>query len=68
MAGRKFPTYAQILSNFANNMDDFFRHPYHYNIKPFKIIGNVYYVGDTRVCIHLIDTGDGLIQIGRAHV
>lgn len=63
MAGRKFPTYAQILSNFANNMDDFFRHPYHYNIKPFKIIGNVYYVGDTRVCIHLIDTGDGLILI-----
>ena len=28
------------------------------NIVPF---GNLYYVGDKKVCMHLVDTGDGLI-------
>lgn len=30
-------------------------------IEPFRIFGNLWYVGDKRVCSHLIDTGDGLI-------
>lgn len=42
---------------------DFYNHPYNYNVEPFKIVGNVYYVGDQRVCLHLIDTGDGLVLI-----
>ena len=32
-------------------------------IKPFNIFGNVYYVGDSWVCVHLIDTGEGLLLI-----
>lgn len=32
-------------------------------VKPFHIYGNVYYVGDDWVCVHLIDTGDGLLLI-----
>ena len=32
-------------------------------MKPFQIFGNLYYVGDTWVCAHLIDTGDGLLLI-----
>ncbi|MCI8889079.1 MAG: MBL fold metallo-hydrolase [Hungatella sp.] len=40
---------------------DFFLNPYKYYIKPFRIFGNVYYVGDAKVCMHLIDTGEGLI-------
>lgn len=32
-------------------------------IHPFRICGNVYYVGDDWVCVHLIDTGDGLLLI-----
>ena len=32
-------------------------------IKPFNIFGNVYYVGDSWVCVHLIDTGEGLFLI-----
>ena len=32
-------------------------------VHPFKIYGNVWYVGDTWVCVHLIDTGDGLLLI-----
>ena len=31
--------------------------------KPFKMVGNIYHVGDTRVDMHLIDTGEGLILI-----
>lgn len=32
-------------------------------VKPFKIIGNVYFVGCVPASSHLIDTGDGLILI-----
>lgn len=32
-------------------------------MKPFKIFGNLYYVGSKFVCTHLIDTGEGLIII-----
>lgn len=32
-------------------------------IKPFKIFGNLYFVGTTPASTHLIDTGDGLILI-----
>lgn len=32
-------------------------------VKPFHIYGNVYYVGDELVCVHLIDTGEGLLLI-----
>ncbi len=29
--------------------------------KPFRMFGNLYYVGDKFVCAHLVDTGDGLL-------
>lgn len=29
--------------------------------KPFQMFGNLYYVGDSYVCAHLVDTGDGLL-------
>jgi metallo-beta-lactamase class B len=32
-------------------------------IKPFQMFGNLYFVGETWVCAHLIDTGDGLLLI-----
>lgn len=32
-------------------------------VHPFQIYGNVWYVGDSWVCVHLIDTGDGLLLI-----
>lgn len=32
-------------------------------VHPFRIYGNVWYVGDDWVCVHLIDTGDGLLLI-----
>lgn len=44
----------------AKNLD-YYQFPAKYYVKPFKIAGNVYYIGDSKVCSHLIDTGDGLI-------
>lgn len=32
-------------------------------VHPFQIYGNVWYVGDSWVCVHLIDTGNGLLLI-----
>ncbi len=42
---------------------EYFAHPENYRLEPFRIFGNLYYVGDRKVCPHLIDTGDGLILI-----
>lgn len=42
--------------------DAFFHQEKRY-MDPFKIYGNVYYVGDNWICGHLIDTGDGLLLI-----
>ena len=33
------------------------------DVHPFQIYGNVWYVGDSWVCVHLIDTGEGLLLI-----
>jgi len=30
-------------------------------IKPFRMYGNLYYVGDSAMCVHLVDTGEGLL-------
>lgn len=35
--------------------------PEAYRLEPFRIFGNLYYVGDKAVCPQLVDTGDGLI-------
>lgn len=37
--------------------------PWEGKMKPFKIIGNVYFVGTFQASCHLIDTGEGLILI-----
>ena len=38
-------------------------HPWEGYVKPFKIFGNLYFVGTKPASTHLIDTGDGLIVI-----
>lgn len=32
-------------------------------VHPFRLCGNIWYVGDSWVCVHLIDTGNGLLLI-----
>ena len=39
------------------------KYPHKYAMRPFKIAGNLYFVGNAAVSSHLIDTGDGLILI-----
>ena len=39
----------------------------HSDVKPFKMIGNIYYVGSLKYCSHIIDTGDGLIMIDNGY-
>ena len=53
--------YEITMGNFVPNLQDFYDHPDNYAIDSFQIFGNLYYVGDKKVCSHLIDTGDGLI-------
>ena len=45
----------------------FYRYPERYRVEPFRICGNLYYVGNSDVGAHLIDTGDGLILIDTAY-
>lgn len=47
----------------AENKKKFYENPSIARMEPFRIVDDVYYVGDKKVCIHLIDTGDGLILL-----
>jgi len=44
-------------------LKDYCINGYKYALKPFRIFGNLYFVGDKDVAVHLIDTGEGLILI-----
>lgn len=55
--------YDELVSSYQKKKESFYRDPASAYIEPFKIAGNVYYVGDKQVCVHLIDSGDGLILI-----
>ena len=37
-------------------------------VHPFRLYGNVWYVGDNWVCTHLIDTGDGLLLLDSGNI
>jgi metallo-beta-lactamase class B len=45
------------------DMDIVCRQPYMHYVKPFRIAGSVYYVGNQVCSSHLVDTGDGLLLI-----
>lgn len=53
--------YRELMNGFLPNLADYYENPTKYNISPFRIYGNLYYVGDKKVCMHLIDTNDGLV-------
>ena len=48
-------------TNFTTRFAKYFAHPEDFRMEPFRIFGNLYYVGDQKACPHLIDTGEGLI-------
>ncbi len=45
------------------NMGHYFYDQYKRFVEPFKLYGNVYYVGDSWVCAYIIDTGEGLLLL-----
>ena len=45
------------------NPPEFYQNPQDYWLPPFPIAGNLYFVGDQDVGIHLIDTGEGLLLL-----
>lgn len=47
----------------AEKYEHFYKYPEQYRMTPFRIFGNLYFVGNADVGSHLIDTGDGLILI-----
>ena len=65
--------YHNFLESRKESKRDFYANPSVARIEPFQIADQLYYVGDKKVCIHLIDTGDGLILLdsgyfGTAHM
>jgi len=62
-------SFEDSIGSYAVNLADYFSHPGKYQLAPFRIFGNLYYIGDQKACPYLIDTGEGLILIdtGYAH-
>ena len=46
-----------------DNLKDFYNYPEKYYVKPFKIYGNLWFVGNTDVGAYLLDTEDGIVLI-----
>lgn len=45
------------------NPESVCRSPWKYDVDPFQIADNLYYVGNKSVSVHLVDTGDGLLLL-----
>lgn len=56
-------TWAEFSKNIGRQFDGMKVNPCDYYLEPFRIYGNVYYVGDQLASPMLIDTGEGLILI-----
>jgi metallo-beta-lactamase class B len=48
---------------FSRPISEMWKHQEKRYMKPFQIFGNLYYVGESWVCIYLINTGDGLLLL-----
>ncbi|MBQ7624974.1 MAG: MBL fold metallo-hydrolase [Clostridia bacterium] len=55
-------TCEEIFSGFGAGIKSHYERRAEVRHEPFRIFGNLYYIGDDKVCRHLIDTGDGLIM------
>ena len=56
-----------MKSSTYDSHDDFLYYPEKYFVKPFRIFGGLWFVGNADVGAYLIDTGDGLILIDTAY-
>lgn len=55
--------YAFIVEKYEH----FYRYPEQYRMRPFRMFGNLFFVGNADVGSYLIDTGNGLILIDTAY-
>ena len=59
--------YQEVMEARAKRYRDaqsaFYTHPASAFIEPFRIADGLYYVGDKKVCLHLIETAEGLILL-----
>ena len=60
--------YNEVRGNYLRVNEAFFTNPSIARIEPFKIADNLYYVGDKKVCIHMIDSGEGLILLDSGYL
>jgi len=44
----------------GGNRDDFYAHPWLYAVEPFRVFGNLWFVGNSDGASYVVDTGDGL--------
>ena len=58
----------QAEARYRQNHMDFYANPSVARIAPFQIADQLYYVGDQEVCVHLVDTGDGLVLLDSGFV
>ncbi|MBR3035744.1 MAG: MBL fold metallo-hydrolase [Lachnospiraceae bacterium] len=56
-------SFEEYVSDYHKRYRQFYAHPQEAYLAPFRIYGNLYYVGDRKACMHLIDTGEGLVLI-----
>jgi len=49
------------------NAEKPYRSPWLYDVAPFEIVKDVYYVGNKNVSVHLFDTGEGLLLLDTAY-
>ena len=60
--------FKEIKGNLVRSNKSFYTNPSVARIEPFEIADGLYYVGDKKVCVHLIDTGDGLILLDSGYL
>ena len=52
-----------LTESYLDRHSHFYRYPASAYLEPFRIADGLWYVGDRQVCVHLIETSDGLILI-----
>jgi metallo-beta-lactamase class B len=60
-------SFEEFKKDYIERRMEFYKKPSIAYCKPFCIFGNLYYIGDKRVCSHLVDTGEGLIIFDSGH-
>lgn len=70
MTGEEFlkARYEEMAERYVSKHMKFFVNPCIRRIDPFKIADGLYYVGDKNVCIHLIETTEGLILVDSGYL